>query len=148
MNWIMFKYDHQSSDECLFLHLSISIELHFIICLDHFILLTHIIGDIEWWLIFIYFYISICSTVIKISLICITSIRISAYIYISICSQFYISAPFESLNKIDQYFPPYSHYIRQYEPEKPDVSNMILNKKNTYENFLLEICFILCLKAQ
>ncbi len=71
-----------SSEERLFLHLSISIGLHCIICLDHFnlILLKHI-GNLQRRLIFISFYVSICCTVIKISLIYITSIRISAYKY-------------------------------------------------------------------
>ncbi len=70
-----------SSEERLFLHLSISIGLHCIICLDHFnlILLRHIIGDIEWPLIFRLFCVNICS--IKISLIYITSIRVSPYKY-------------------------------------------------------------------
>ncbi len=38
-------------------------SLDCIICLDHFsLILRHIIGDIEWRLIFISFYVSICST--------------------------------------------------------------------------------------
>ncbi len=50
------------------------------LCLDHFnlILLRHIIGDIERPLIFRSFYVSICSAVIKILFIYITSSRISA----------------------------------------------------------------------
>ncbi len=70
-----------SSEERLFLHLSISIGLHCIICLDHFnlISLRHIIGDIERPLMFRSFMSG--STVIKISLIYITSIRISSYKY-------------------------------------------------------------------
>ncbi len=56
-----------------------SLNQHCIICLDHLhlILLRHIIADIERWLIFRSFYVSICS-VRKISLIYITSIRISS----------------------------------------------------------------------
>ncbi len=67
-----------SSEERLFLHLSISIGLHCIICLDHFnlILLRYIIGDIERRLIFISFYVNICYIFIKIPLIYITNIRI------------------------------------------------------------------------
>ncbi len=93
-----------------------SLNQHCIICLDHLhlILLRHIIiGDIERPLIFRSFYVSICSTVIKISLIYITSSRIS-YRYQHL-QQIHISAQFESLNKTEQFFP-YSHYIRLYEP--------------------------------
>ncbi len=80
------------------------LALHCIICLDHFslILLRHIIGDIERPLIFRSFYVSICSTVINISLMYITSIRISSlfvHINISICSKLHIFA--QSLNKIE-----------------------------------------------
>ncbi len=73
--------------------------LHCIICLDHFnFILRHIIGDIEWPLIFRSFYVSICCTVIKILLIYITRIRISSYKYQHL--QQNIFAQFESLNKI------------------------------------------------
>ncbi len=71
-----------SSEETLFLHLSISIALHCIICLHHFnlILLRHIIGDIERPLIFRSFYVRY--TVLKISFIYITSSRISSLVSI------------------------------------------------------------------
>ncbi len=60
-----------------------SLNQHCIICLDHLhlILLRHITGDIQWWLIFLSLYVSICYTVIKMYLIYITSIRISSYKY-------------------------------------------------------------------
>ncbi len=61
--------------------------LHCIICLDHFnlILLRHIIGDIEWRLIFRWFYVSICCTVRKISLI---SLQIESLIHIFTVSDY------------------------------------------------------------
>ncbi len=73
-----------------------SLNQHCIICLDHLhlILLRHIIGDIERRLIFRSFYIRICSTVIKISLIYITNIRISSYRYQHL-QQIHISAQYE-----------------------------------------------------
>ncbi len=48
--------------------------------------------DIEWWLIVRSIYVSICSTVIKISVIFITSSRISFFVHIniSLCSKLHI----------------------------------------------------------
>ncbi len=60
------------------------------------IISRHIIGDIERQLIFRSCYVSICCTVIKISLIYITSIRISSYKYQHLHQMF---AQFESLNE-------------------------------------------------
>ncbi len=70
-----------------------SLNQHCIIRLDHFslILLRHIIGDIERPLIFRSFYVSICSTVIKISMI-FTEFH---HINISICSKLHVIAQFE-----------------------------------------------------
>ncbi len=97
--------------------ISSSLNQHCIISLDHLhlILLRHIIGDIKWPLIFRSFYVSICCTVIKISLIYITTIRISSYKYQHL-QKIHIYAQFVSLNKTELFFPPYSHYIRLYEP--------------------------------
>ncbi len=94
---------HLTSSEETLLFISQS-ALHCIICLDHFslILLRHIIGDIERPLIFRSFYASICWTVRNISLMYITSIRISSlfvHLNISICSKLHIFA--QSLNKIE-----------------------------------------------
>ncbi len=70
---------------------------------DHFnlIWLRHIIGDIEWRLIFRSFYVSICYTVINISPTCITSKSEFHHINISICSKLHIFALFRSLNKTE-----------------------------------------------
>ncbi len=93
-----------------------SLNQHWIICLDHLhlILLRHIIAHIERQLIFRSFYVSICCTVINISLIYITSMRNTSYKYQHL-QLIHIFAQFESLNKIKMFFPPYFHCIRLYE---------------------------------
>ncbi len=84
-----------------------SLNQHCIICYN-LILLRHITGDIEWPLIYLDYFMSVSD--LKISLIYITSIRISSYKYQHM-QQIHIIAQFELLNKIEFHFLTISDYM-------------------------------------
>ncbi len=120
---MIFSYVHCSSAE----EWSSSLNQHCIICLDHLhlIWLRRIIGDIERPLICISFYVSNYCTVIKISLIYITSSRIASYKYQHL-TKLYISAPFGPLNKTELFFL----HILTISDDLSYTSLMDLNKKH------------------
>ncbi len=107
LDYFLSSKQDKNKNVYLFLHFSISIRLHCIVCLDHFnlILLRHIIGDI------LILYVGICGIVLMDLprshwfTLQASQLSLFSHLKISICIKLPIFAHLESLNKTQLFFP-------------------------------------------